>query len=40
MIWLGGALFWVFPYLYYPKEAKECRDILLKRREELDITSE
>ncbi|MFW9785037.1 MAG: MFS transporter, partial [Candidatus Heimdallarchaeota archaeon] len=39
IIWLGGALFWIFPYFYYPKEAKECREILISRRKELDTTS-
>lgn len=36
VIWLFGAFFWIIPYYHYPKESKECRDILLKRREELE----
>ncbi|MCK4285178.1 MAG: MFS transporter [Candidatus Lokiarchaeota archaeon] len=36
VIWLFGALFWIIPYYHYPRESKECRDILLKRREELE----
>ena len=36
VIWLFGTFFWIIPYYHYPREAKECRDILLKRREELD----
>ena len=35
-IWLLGALFWIIPYYHYPRESKECRDVLLKRREELE----
>jgi MFS family permease len=36
IIWLIGALFWIFPYYYYPKELKECRETLLERRKELE----
>ncbi|MBY8985965.1 MAG: hypothetical protein KGD65_12900, partial [Candidatus Lokiarchaeota archaeon] len=37
IIWLCGTFFWIIPYYYYPRESKECRDILLKRRKEMDI---
>jgi len=36
LIWLLGALFWIIPYYHYPRESKECRDVLMKRREELE----
>ncbi len=36
IIWLSGSLFWIIPYYYYPKELKECRDTLLKRRLDLE----
>jgi len=36
MIWLFGSFFWIIPYYHYPRESKESRDILLKRREELE----
>ena len=36
VIWLFGALFWIIPYYYYPRESKECKDTLLRRREELE----
>jgi len=36
VIWLFGALFWIIPYYHYPRESKECREILLKRRKELE----
>ena len=36
IIWLSGSLFWIIPYFYYPNELKECRDILLKRRLDLE----
>jgi hypothetical protein len=35
-IWLIGAFLWIIPYIYYPKESKECSNILLKRRKELE----
>lgn len=35
LIWLLGAFLWIIPYFYYPKESKECSDILLERRREL-----
>ena len=36
IIWLSGSLFWIIPYFYYPNELKECRNILLKRRLDLE----
>jgi hypothetical protein len=33
---LIGTLLWIIPYLYYPKESKECSNILLERRKELE----
>ena len=36
LIWLCGSIFWIFPYYYYPRELKKCRDILLKRRLDLE----
>lgn len=36
IIWLLGALFWIIPYFYYPRELKECRETLLKRRNDLE----
>ncbi|MHA1931484.1 MAG: MFS transporter [Promethearchaeota archaeon] len=36
VIWLFGSLFWIIPYYHYPRESKECKDILLERREEID----
>jgi MFS family permease len=36
IIWLCGSVFWIIPYYYYPRELKECREILLKRRKDLE----
>ena len=36
LIWLFGSLLWILPYFYYPKESKECRDLMAKRRLELE----
>lgn len=36
IIWLLGSLFWIIPYFYYPRELKECREILLQRRNVLE----
>jgi MFS family permease len=36
VIWLLGSLFWLIPYVYYPRDLKECREILLERRNELE----
>ncbi|MBY8989571.1 MAG: MFS transporter [Candidatus Lokiarchaeota archaeon] len=36
IIWLLGSLFWIIPYFYYPRELKECREILLQRRNDLE----
>jgi len=35
-IWLGGTFLWIIVYFYYPKESRNCSDILLERREELE----
>ena len=35
-IWLIGTFFWIIIYFYYPKESKQCSDILLERRKELE----
>ncbi|MFX0028391.1 MAG: MFS transporter [Candidatus Hermodarchaeota archaeon] len=36
LIWLLGALFWIIPYFYYPRELKECRETLIERRNKLE----
>jgi len=36
IIWLCGTTLWVIPYFSYPKEAKECDEILADRRKELE----
>ncbi len=36
LIWLISTLLWIIPYFYYPREANECRDLLAKRRIELE----
>jgi MFS family permease len=36
IIWLIGSIFWIIPYFYYPKELKECREMMIMRRTELD----
>ncbi|MFX1329143.1 MAG: MFS transporter [Promethearchaeota archaeon] len=36
LIWLIGALFWLIPYFYYPKESEKTRLLLLERRNELE----
>jgi MFS family permease len=36
LFWLVGTSLWGITYLYYPKEFKECRDIMAKRRKELE----
>lgn len=35
-IWFIGTFLWIIPYFYYPKESKDCSDILLERRKELE----
>ena len=35
-IFLFGTLFWIITYIYYSQESKELRDIMAKRRKELD----
>jgi predicted MFS family arabinose efflux permease len=36
LIWLFGSLLWIVSYFYYPTESKECRDLMAKRRLELE----
>ncbi|MFX0027188.1 MAG: MFS transporter, partial [Candidatus Hermodarchaeota archaeon] len=36
LIMLVGATFWIIAYFYYPKEAKEFRDLMRKRRLEIE----
>jgi MFS family permease len=36
-IWFLGASLWIIPYFYYPKELKQCRDLMLERRSELNL---
>ncbi|MFX1407338.1 MAG: MFS transporter [Promethearchaeota archaeon] len=36
LVWLFGASFWIITYIYYPKELKECREILELRRIEIE----
>jgi MFS family permease len=38
-IWLIGSTLWVVPYFSYPKEAKECDDLLAVRRREIESKS-
>jgi len=35
-VYLFGTIFWIIPYFSYPKESQECREILIKRRRELE----
>jgi phosphotransferase system glucose/maltose/N-acetylglucosamine-specific IIC component len=35
-VWLAGTFLWIITYFYYPKESKNCSDILLERRKELE----
>jgi len=35
-IWLLGSLFWIIPYFYYPRELKECRETMQKRRNDIE----
>lgn len=39
IIWLFGTTLWIIPYFSYPKEAKECDEILADRRKELEAKS-
>lgn len=36
LVLLFGASFWIITYFYYPKEAKEFRDLMRKRRIEIE----
>ena len=38
-IWFFGTFFWVITYFYYPRELKQCRERLAKRRTELEKRS-
>ncbi|MFX1411372.1 MAG: MFS transporter [Promethearchaeota archaeon] len=40
IIWLIGAIFWVIPYYFYPKEFKECREAMITKRKELESNLE
>ncbi len=35
-IWLLSSVLWIIPYIYYPKEYKECRELMSKRRFEME----
>ncbi len=35
-IWLFSTVLWIIPYFYYPKEFKECRDLMTERRLEME----
>ena len=35
-IWLLSSVLWIIPYIYYPKEYKECRELMTKRRIEME----
>ena len=35
-ITLIGSLFWILPYFQYPKDAKECDELMSERRKEID----
>lgn len=34
--WLGSGLLWIIPYFTYPKEAQQCRDLMARRRAEIE----
>ena len=36
LVWLFGVSFWIIAYIYYPKELKECKEILAVRRIEIE----
>lgn len=36
LIWLFGALLWIIPYFFYPKESIKLRDIMAERRNKLE----
>ena len=38
-IWLIGSTFWIVPYFTYPKEARECDELMGDRRKELESKS-
>ena len=39
IIYLCGTILWIIPYFSYPKEAKECDEIMEDRRKELEAKS-
>jgi len=38
-IWLIGSTLWIVPYFSYPKEARECDELLAERRREIESKS-
>jgi len=36
LFWVAGAALWIIPFFTYPKEAEQCREIMLERRGELE----
>lgn len=36
LIWFFGSFLWLVSYFYHPKEAKECQEIMQKRRVEME----
>ncbi|MFX0058927.1 MAG: MFS transporter [Candidatus Hodarchaeota archaeon] len=36
LVWLSGVSFWIITYIYYPRELKECREILASRKIEIE----
>jgi MFS family permease len=36
LIWFFGSFLWIIPLFTYPKEAKKCSELMLKRRQELE----
>lgn len=36
LFWLAGTSLWIITYIYYPKEFNECRELMAKRRKELE----
>jgi len=36
LFWLVGTSLWGITYLYYPREFKECRELMAERRKELE----
>lgn len=38
-IFLIGSTLWIVPYFYYPKEARECDELMVDRRREIESKS-